>query len=178
MKTVSAALKNYIVDAVALIVLGLVLTIWHKYTLLTVFKWLALGLLVMGAGKAVLYFLRKEKKRRLRELLMGLVQLVLAALVFFKGAALTDSFPLIVAVILACGAVVMLLRAVSLRKGVKKDFLLVLSLGIFCLVLAVVVFVHPAVLADVMLQAAGVAMIAEGVCLLVALSRKGDKTEA
>ena len=171
MKKVSAALKNYIVDAVALIVLGLVLTIWHKYSLLTIFKWLALGLLVMGAVKAALYFLKKEKKRSLRDLLVGLIQLVLAVLVFLKGVALTDSFPLIAAAILAYGAVVMLLRAVRLRKGVKKDFLLVLILGIVCLVLAVVVFVHPAVLVDVMIQAAGVAMIIEGVCLLIALSR-------
>ena len=171
MKKVSAALKNYIVDAVALIALGLVLLIWHRYSLLTIFKWLALGLLVMGAVKVVFFFLKKEKKRSLRDLIVGLVQIALAILVFVKSAGLTDLFPTVAALLLAYGAIVMLLRAVKLRKGAKKDFLTVLILGVVCLVLAVVVFVHPAVLADVMIQAAGVSMIAEGVSLLIALSR-------
>ena len=171
MKKVSAALTNYIVEAAALIALGLVLLIWHRYSLLTIFKWLALGLLVMGAVKVVFFFLKKEKKRSLRDLIVGLVQIALAILVFVKSAGLTDFFPTVAALLLAYGAIVMLLRAVKLRKGVKKDFLTVLILGVVCLVLAVVVFVHPAVLADVMIQAAGVSMIAEGVSLLIALSR-------
>ena len=170
MKKVSAALKNYIVDAAALIALGLVLLIWHRYSLLTLFKWLALGLLVMGAVKAVFFFLKKEKKRSQRDLIVGLVQIALAILVFVKSAELTDFFPTVAALLLAYGAIVMLLRAVKLRKGAKKDFLTVLILGVVCLALAVVVFVHPAVLADVMIQAAGVSMIVEGVSLLIALS--------
>ena len=93
MKKVSAALKNYIVDAAALIALGLVLLIWHRYSLLTIFKWLALGLLVMGAVKVVFFFLKKEKKRSLRDLIVGLVQIALAILVFVKSAGLTDFFP-------------------------------------------------------------------------------------
>ena len=120
--------------------------------------------------KVVFFFLKKEKKRSLRDLIVGLVQIALAILVFVKSAGLTDFFPTVAALLLAYGAIVMLLRAVKLRKGAKKDFLTVLILGVICLVLAVVVFVHPAVLADVMIQAAGVSMIVEGVSLLIALS--------
>ena len=45
-------------------------------------------------------------------------------------------------------------------------------LGIVTLILAVVVFVHPVLLANVMMQATGVSMIIEGVALMIALSHE------
>ena len=69
------------------------------------------------------------------------------------------------------GAIVMIVRALKLKDGNKNAFTLSLVLGIVCLVLAVVVFVHPVLLANVMVQTAGVSMIVEGVSLLIALSR-------
>ena len=45
-------------------------------------------------------------------------------------------------------------------------------LGIVTLVLAVVVFVHPAVLANLMMQATGIAMIVEGISLLIVMAQK------
>ena len=58
MKKISAALKNYIVDAIALIVLGLVMVIWSDSALETIFRWVGIGLIVLGAIKGVSFFVK------------------------------------------------------------------------------------------------------------------------
>ena len=64
MKKVSNALKNYIVDAILLIALGLVMLIWPQYSLQIIFKWVGIGLIVTGLIKGLIYFTKKEKKDR------------------------------------------------------------------------------------------------------------------
>ena len=58
MKRISAALKNYIVDAVALFVLGLAMVLWSDAAIGTIFKGTGIGLLALGAIKAIGYFLK------------------------------------------------------------------------------------------------------------------------
>ena len=170
MKKVSAALKNYIVDALALIALGLVLLIWPKGALETIFKWIGTGLIVLGAIKAVSFFVKKENRSGFG-LLVGLVQIAVGIFFVARPGFLVAFFPTVAAILLGYGAIVMIVRALKLKDGNKNAFTLSLVLGIVCLVLAAVIFVHPVLLANVMVQAAGVSMIIEGVSLLIALSR-------
>lgn len=171
MKRIPAVLRNYIVDAVALIVFGLVLLIWPDYTLETIFKWIGIGLIVLGAIKTILFFARKN--RGVIGLLVGLVQLAFGIFIFAKPGFLVAFFPTVAAILLGCGAIVMIARALKLREVSRDVFLLPLVLGILCLILAVIIFAHPVALADLMVQATGMSMIVEGVSLLVALSRAG-----
>ena len=62
MKKVSNALKNYIVDAILLIALGLVMLIWPQYSLQIIFKWVGIGLIVTGLIKGLIYFTKKRRK--------------------------------------------------------------------------------------------------------------------
>ena len=169
MKRIPAVLRNYIVDAVALIVLGLVLLIWPDYTLETIFKWIGVGLIVLGAIKVVLFFVKRN--RSVIGLLVGLVQLAFGIFIFAKPGFLVAFFPTVAAILLGYGAIVMIARALKLREVNRNAFLLPLVLGIICLILAVIIFVHPVLLADLMVQASGMSMIVEGISLLLALSR-------
>ena len=173
MKKITSTLKNYIVDAILLIALGLVMLIWPQWSLKIIFTWIGIGLIVLGAIKGILYFAKKDKsERRITNLLVGLLQLVAGIFVIAKAEYLASHFPIVMAILLAYGAIIILIRAIRLKDGNKNTFTLTLVLGIVTLILAVVVFVHPVLLANVMMQATGVSMIIEGVALLIVLSHK------
>ena len=173
MKKVSNALKNYIVDAILLIALGLVMLIWPKWSLQIIFKWVGIGLIVAGLIKAVIYFTKKEKKERsVPDLLVGCLQLTVGIISIAKAEFLAPNSLIVVAILLAYGAIVMIVRAVRMKDGDQNRFKLSLILGIVTLVLAVIVFVHPALLANLMMQTAGIAMIVEGVSLLIVMAQK------
>ena len=172
MKKVSKALKNYVVDGIVLIVLGLIFTIWSEFSLLALFKWIGIALIAMGGIKGVFYFLKRKKDRGLISLIISILQIVIGIALIVKSGTLTGYFPIVAAVILCYGAIIMILHALKLRDGKNKAFTVSFVLGLVSLILAVVVFVHPAVLLDVMTQTAGVAMIFEGAAMLYVLSRK------
>jgi len=173
MKRVSNALKNYIVDAILLIALGLVMLIWPQWSLKIIFTWVGIGFIVMGLIKGLIYFTKKEKKERsVSDLLVGALQLAVGIFAVVKAEFLASHFPIVAAILLAYGAIMMIVRAVRMKDGDQNRFRLSLILGIVTLVLAVVVFVHPAMLANLMMQTAGIAMIVEGVSLLIVMAQK------
>lgn len=173
MKKVSSALKNYIVDAVLLIAIGLVMLIWPQWSLKIIFTWIGIGLIVTGVVKGIIFFTKKNKDdRRISDLLVAFLQEGLGIFAIVKAEVLAENFPIAAAILLAYGAIVMIIRAVRLKDGSQKSFILSLVLGIVSLVLAVVVFVHPTLLANLMMQTTGVAMIFEGISFLIVLAQK------
>lgn len=173
MKKMTNALKNYIVDAALLIALGLVMLIWPQYSLKIIFTWTGIGLLATGAVKAAIYFAKKNKEnRRAASLLAGLLQIAGGIFAIVKAGFLAEHFPVAAGLLLGYGAMVMILRALRLKSGSSKAFPLCFGLGLISLVLAVVVFVQPALLAGRMIQTAGVSMIVEGIALLIVLAQK------
>ena len=76
MKQISSTLKNFVVDAILLIALGLVMLIWPQYSLKIIFTWIGIGLIFMGAVKGIIFFTQKNKEdRRIADLLVGLLQI-------------------------------------------------------------------------------------------------------
>ncbi len=76
------------------------------------------------------------------------------------------------AILLAYGAVVMIVRAIRIRNGNKNAFILSLVLGLVTLVLAVVIFLHPALIANILMQLTSIALIIEGLALLIVMALK------
>ncbi len=63
--------------------------------------------------------------------------------------------------------------AVAGAEDQKRKLLIAsLMLGIVTLVLAVVIFLHPALIANIMMQTTGVALIIEGLALLIVMALK------
>lgn len=173
MKKISNALKNYIVDAVLLIALGLVMLIWPQWSLQIIFKWAGIGLIVTGLVKGLFYFTKKDKNERsFPDLLVGAAQLAVGIFAVVNAEFLASHFPIAAAILLSYGAIVMIVRAVRMKDGDQNKFRLSLILGIVTLVLAVVVFARPALLASLMTQTAGIAMIVEGISLLIVMAQK------
>ena len=174
MKNVSSALKNYIVDAVLLIVLGLVLVIWPHAALRAIFTWTGIGLIVLGVIKGIIFIAKKEDQN-VTDLLVGLLQIAVGIFFIVRADFLIAFFPTVMALLLGYGAIVMIIRAIKLKNGDRNPFILALVLGIVTLILAVIIFLHPALLANIMMQASGVSMILEGISILIVLSRNVEE---
>ena len=102
MKKVSNALKNYIVDAILLIALGLVMLIWPQWSLQIIFKWVGIGLIVTGLIKGLIYFTKKDKnERNTPDLLVGIVQLDVGIFTHVKAEFFASHFPIAAAILLA-----------------------------------------------------------------------------
>ncbi|MBO4230007.1 MAG: DUF308 domain-containing protein [Clostridia bacterium] len=173
MKKVSGALKNYIVDAILLIALGVVMILWPQSSLKILFTWIGNGFLVMGLIKCVLFFAKKEKKdRRAVDLIVGILQIIVGVLAIVFADFLALHFPVIAAVLLGYGAILMLFRALKLRNGKKGAFTVSLVLGVATLVLAAIVFACSAYFPGLMMQFTGAALIVEGLSLLIVMAQK------
>lgn len=170
MKNTSKVLKNTIVDAVGLIILGLLLLIWSKHSLTAIFQITGIALIVIGILKWVFYFFDKEQKQRsIFDLVIGLIMIACGIFLFVRAEPLVDYFPAVSAIVLGYGAIRMITQAVNARMESMKKFLIPLIFGIILLVIATIVFVHPVFLLDFMVQVTGVAMMIEGVFMLILL---------
>ena len=170
MKDISKLIKNLVVDALGLIILGLVLVLWSKYSLFVIFRIVGIGLIVIGVLKWVFYFFNKTaEKRSILDLLIGLVMIAVGIILFVKAEPLMRFFPAVSALLLGYGAVRMILQAVNMRMASMGKFLTPLIFGIVSLISSVIVFVHPVFLMNIMVQAAGGAMVIEGLFILILL---------
>ena len=170
MNNLSKILKNVIVDAIGLIILGLVLIIWSEHSLTALFR--AAGIILIAAGvlKWILYFFSKDQeKRSILDLAAGLLMIAGGIFLFVRSDPLTRYFPAVSAILLGYGAVRMIIQAVKSRMEPMKNFLLPLIFGIFSLVTAAIVFAHPVFLLDIMVQVTGGAMVIEGIFMLILL---------
>ena len=76
MKTVAKVFKNAAADAIGMIILGLLLVLWAKHSLVAIFQLLGIGLIMIGVLKWVLYFFDKEEKdRKIIDLVVGLIMI-------------------------------------------------------------------------------------------------------
>lgn len=174
---VSGALKNYIVDGAFLIVLGLAMTIWPTDSLAVFFICVGAALILMGVIKGILFFVRKEKEEKnIADLLIGILQIILGVILIVSKDFFITHTPLLVSVIMAYGAILMIVRAIKVRRGTTAKFMIAEILGILSLVYAAVVFSHPIVLEKVMIQTAGIGMMFVGLSLIIVLSFK-DKSK-
>ena len=168
-------IKNTLIDAILLIVLGIVVLIKPGETLDVIFKIIGAMLLIMGAVRFISFFAKKDKeKRSVLALIVGIVQAVIGLLLIVKPDLFVSAWYMAAAVLIGYGAIVSLIRAVRQIKTKVQGAVATLVLSIATLVLAIVVFINPTVFATFYTQLIGVSFIVEGVTLILASVRKAD----
>lgn len=174
MKELLKTFRNYTVDGILLIALGIFVLVWANNSVITIYRWIGIALIVMGACKGITFILKDKNDRSVPNLAVGIGQIIAGIVFIITAGSLVKYFPAVAAVLLGYGAVILILQTIKLRMGELKTFTASLVLGIISLVLAVIVFVHPVTLLNVMIQAAGIAMIFEGAAMIYVMSRKLD----
>lgn len=168
-------MKNTLVDALLLIVLGIVLLVKPSGTLDIIFRIIGVMLLVMGAVRIIGFFTKKDKeKRSVPALIVGIVQAVIGLLLIVKPDTFVSVWYMAAAVLIGYGAIVSLIRAVKQMKAKVPGAVATLVLSIATLVLAIVVFINPAAFAAFYMQLIAISFIVEGAALVLASIKKAD----
>ena len=162
--------RNYLADAVLLILIGLFLFIRPYGTLAFVCRLMGIVLLVMGAVKGAAYY-RYEADRSLTSFLIGVLQCLVGIALIIRPAYFISLFPLVAGLVIAYGAVVSIAKLVELRKYGLELYPPEMMMAVVTLILAVIVILHPAMISVSITQIIGVGMILEGLTLVLTLMR-------
>ena len=165
-------LKNYLLDAVLLIILGLYLLLKPGNTLTLFFRLLGLMLLIVGTVKTIRFF--REKKRSMQDtvaLIIGAIQLIFGLWLMISPGFLIRFVPIVAGIVIVYGALISLIQAIRAKQNGVSGATLALIFSVVTLVMGVLVVLHPAGIAAIIVQFIGVSLIAEGVTILLALSR-------
>ena len=81
-------------------------------------------------------------------------------------------FPFVAGLVIAYGAVISLIEAISLRRLQVSGAGAATVMSLITLAMALVVIMHPAMITEIIVQVIGVALVVEGATLLLSLSRR------
>lgn len=169
-------LKNYLIDAILLLVLGVILLVRPNETELLLIRLFGLLALILGAIKIIGFLTEKEKEdRNVPRFLLGILEVVCGIALLATPNVFLAAVPIIAGIVIVLGALLSLAQAVRLlRSGEQKPLATpAFILAIVTLVLGVIVLLHPTVVANVIVRLIGLAMLVEGAALL--LSNGGRK---
>ena len=166
-------LTSYLVDAVLLILLGIVLVIYPQSTLDFVIHWGGILLLFMGFIKILIYLIQKDNRNK-NSLIVSIVQLVCGIIMLLFPNFVKSIIPFVSGIFIAYGAIICLVNAIKLRKMnipiINQVFILSVITLVLALVIAIYMIAKPAEASGVIIRLIGLGLLMEGVTMLVSLS--------
>ena len=166
-------INNYIMDALLLIAAGLILLFRPSGTLEFFCTAFGIILLIMGVGKVLAYFLKKDPyEYRRSSFCVGILQIVAGIWLLVSPGFFIGFFPFVAGLVIAYGAVISLIEAISLRRLQVSGAGAATVMSLITLAMALVVIMHPAMITEIIVQVIGVALVVEGATLLLSLSRR------
>lgn len=163
-------LKSYIFDGVLLILLGAAMLIWPDGALKTLFIIIGAAVGIMGLVKIIMFF-ANSAGRQPSDLVLAFAELAIGIAFIVKSDFFIEFFNIVLAIMLAYGAILMLAQAIITREHKGVFFVLSLVFAAITFVLAVIIFIDPAAFASFMVQLRGIALIIEGLAMIIVLHR-------
>ena len=162
----SKVINNYLLDGVIFILIGIVLLVWPQETLNLAIRIVGGAIAAMGTCKILMYFIKKEDDRRIGKLLLGILQGVLGIALLLRPGFFISFIPVIVGAMLLYGGIVLFLRAWKVRKMAADNVRIAFILSFIYILLAVICFADPPILAVHIMQFNGIVLIFEGLSII------------
>ena len=162
-------IKSYVFDGILLVALGLVFLLLPEASLTVLCVILGVALIVMGMLKLIFFAATAKALRRPVKVIIGVIQMVLGFALIIKPDVFINLFQIVVGVVLIYGSLLLFINAYRLRKIRGTFFVLSIIFGLIILALGAIIVANPIAFAGFMMQLQGVALIIEGVGLIVAM---------
>ncbi len=108
---------HYIIEAAVMIIVGIVLIVWSRASLVIMARALAVLLVIAGALMVATYFIRKERNLVMSGgLAMGIVVAVIGVWIFMKPETFTDLIPKLFGAFILVSGIMNILQTISLIK--------------------------------------------------------------
>lgn len=180
-EAVKNAFKSFLFDGILLVVLGVVLLLFPTASLTFLCVVVGAVLVTMGLVKLIFFAAAAGGSRLVRDLVIGIVQMALGLALIIESGFFINLFQVVVGAILVCGALLMIVHGFREREYSVPMFVVSLVFGILILALGIVIIANPAAFANFMVQLQGVALVIEGLALIVVmwkLERDADAVQA
>lgn len=168
-QNIKDAFKSFIFDGILLILLGVAMLLWPSAALKTLFIIIGAAVGVMGIIKVVAFFVNKNESRSPMDLVIAFAQVAIGVALIVKADMFIEFFNVVLAIILAYGAVLMFAQAIMLKHIRGPLFVLSMIFSVITMILAVIIFIDPAGFAVFMTQLRGIALIVEGIAMIIVL---------
>lgn len=153
---------KYRLNGIILILVGLFMLLWPEASLKILCIAVGVILIITGVVKLVHYYQTKPLNPEQKELILGIVFLVLGILLIVISRFFVSVFLILAGIALVIGCVLMFLKAWQTHKEKGPEFMLSLVIGILILVLGIVMIINPVGTAAFVIQICGVALMIMG----------------
>lgn len=164
-------LRSYIFDGIVLVVVGILILIFPQQFQDIVFIGLGSLFILIGLIRAIRFFVKKNEEQFARELAGAALVICAGVVVILHRTYLINLLQVFMGVLIAYGALLMLAHAFVIRKTGGPFFVLSIVAGILTAGLAAVIFINPAAFASFQTQLYGIALIVEGLAMIIVLRR-------
>jgi len=166
----SSIRRSYFIDGLFLIALGLFMLIYPGDSLKIVCTVIGAVIAVMGVIKVITFFTNGADKPWI-DLGVAIVQVAVGVLLITRSNTFISAFNIIVGIVLLYGAITMLVGAIRMAKATGITFVLSIVFAVITGILAVIILANPAGFASFIEQLRGIALIIEGVEMLLVLRK-------
>jgi uncharacterized membrane protein HdeD (DUF308 family) len=166
----SSIRRSYFIDGLLLIALGLFMLIYPGDSLKIVCTVIGAVIAVMGVIKVITFFTNGADKPWI-DLGVAIVQVAVGVLLITRSNTFISAFNIIVGIVLLYGAITMLVGAICMAKATGITFVLSIVFAVITGILAVIILANPAGFASFIEQLRGIALIIEGVEMLLVLRK-------
>lgn len=166
----SSIRRSYFIDGLFLIALGLFMLIYPGDSLKIVCTVIGAVIAVMGVIKVITFFTNGADKPWI-DLGVAIVQVAVGVLLITRSNTFISAFNIIVGIVLLYGAITMLVGAIRIAKATGITFVLSIVFAVITGILAVIILANPAGFASFIEQLRGIALIIEGMEMLLVLRK-------
>ncbi|MBR1670620.1 MAG: DUF308 domain-containing protein [Butyrivibrio sp.] len=163
---------DYIIQAAIVIVIGLVLIIWTRASLVFMARALAVLLILVGAIFVVAYFMKTD--RELADsfyLVVGILIAAIGAWIFVNPGTFTDFIPKLFGVFILASGIRNVVQTISLFRHGYSFWWVALVLSFITLALGAVLLFNPTGVKEFAVTLIGIFLVYDGVSNLWTLSR-------
>ena len=167
---VTSIFKSYLFDGLLLVALGVIMLIWPGEALQILCIGGGVLLIVVGLIKGIYFFVNKENGKVIY-LIIAIAEIALGIALIIEWEFFIKAFQFITGIILIYGSGLMFVRAIALRHEKGPMFVLSIIFGVLILVFAALILLNPLVFAEFVTQLHAVALILEGLSMIIIMSR-------
>ncbi|MBQ7499886.1 MAG: DUF308 domain-containing protein [Clostridia bacterium] len=161
--------KSYLIIGLVFVALGVIMLIWPDKSLKILCIVLGVLFAIVGLVMVMTYILSKRDDAHSFILLSGLIQIALGIALMAKPEFFIEVFQIFIGIIMLYGCVLMFIHAYQL-KGVKGPiYWLSIIFATITLALSVIMLINPSAFASFIVQLEGVALVVEGLSMIICL---------
>ncbi len=163
---------EYVVQALIMIVIGLVLIIWPSASLDFMAKALAVLLVLVGAAFIITYILRKERTViDSGNFVLGIVVAAIGVWIFLNPGGFTDFIPKLFGVFIIVSGIMNLAQTVTLIRSSYPLWWLSLIFALITIILGLILLLNPTQIKELVVKIIGIFLIYDGVSNIWTVSR-------